>query len=196
VVAKSIRLVVSPKSLVVRPPHYVPLGHDAPLWAASPRGSPRLLLIAPPKKLFHPAPFYPPAPDLNGEGPTMHIRGSGIQTIPTVLGHVTLAVTSIPMGSANGSVLGTPAIVTTVPLVGTPVWAVSDPSGTFQINASTGVVSVLNNATLGGLTPIPITISVNGVAPAAQPGNFTITISPNFLEADFSHPLRQPWAFW
>jgi hypothetical protein len=49
----------------------------------------------------------------------------------------------------------------------------------FQINSTTGVVTVANNTNLVNAThpTIPITISVSGTTPSATPGNFTINVT-------------------
>ena len=100
-------------------------------------------------------------------------EGSGI-IVPAKLNRIALSATTILAGSANGTTLGTASLLGTH--TGTPVWAISDPSGTFTINSSTGVVTVLNNTALTPGNTLPITITVSGVAPSVPPGNFTINV--------------------
>src|SRR6185437_954178 len=109
---------------------------------------------------------------------------------------IALSSTSIPQGSANGTTLGTASIVG--PSTGTPVWSLTDTTGTFQINSSTGVVTVLSNTDLASPGTIPISISVSGVTPAvgATPFNIAVTISGFLLEANFPNAQFEPWVFW
>jgi hypothetical protein len=98
---------------------------------------------------------------------------SGIIT-PAKLNRIALSNTTIASGSANGTTLGTASLLGTH--TGTPVWAISDPSGTFTINSSTGVVTVLSNTALTPGNTLPITITVSGVAPTVPAGNFVINV--------------------
>ena len=79
-------------------------------------------------------------------------EGSGI-IVPAKLNRIALSATTILAGSANGTTLGTASLLGTH--TGTPVWAISDPSGTFTINSSTGVVTVLSNTALTPGNNIP-----------------------------------------
>lgn len=108
---------------------------------------------------------------------------------------VGLSATSILAGSANGTTLGTASIVG--PFTGTPTWSLTDPSGTFQINSSTGVVTVLSNTQLTGGNTLPITISVSGTTPVPVAGHFVVTVTAStFLESNFASPSNEPWVFW
>ena len=89
--------------------------------------------------------------------------------------HIALSATTIAAGSANGTTLGTASIVGTV--TGTAAWSLTDVSGTFQINSSTGVVTVLSNTQLTAGNTLPITISVTGVTPTVSSAPFTITVT-------------------
>ena len=102
--------------------------------------------------------------------------------IAIVLSNATIAV-----ASANGTVLGTAAIVG--PHSGTATWALTDVSGTFQINSSTGVVTVLSNTDLASPTTIPIVISVTGTTPLPAALHVTVAVvSTTSPELDFSKP--------
>ena len=105
-------------------------------------------------------------------------RGVGDQSgiiIPAKLNRIALSSTSILAGSVNGTVLGTASLLGTH--TGTPVWAITDATGTFTINSSTGVVTVLSNTQLTPGNTIPITISVSGVSPTVPNGNFVINVT-------------------
>jgi hypothetical protein len=86
-----------------------------------------------------------------------------------------LSATSIAEASANNTTLGTASIVGS--FSGTASWSITDATGTFQINSSTGVVTVLDNTDLVNAThpTIPVTISVSGVTPA--PANLAVSIA-------------------
>jgi hypothetical protein len=90
---------------------------------------------------------------------------------------IALSATSIAEASANNTTLGTASIVGS--FSGTASWSITDATGTFQINSSTGVVTVLDNTDLVNAThpTIPVTISVSGVtpAPAALAVNINVT---------------------
>ena len=104
-------------------------------------------------------------------------RGVGEQNgiiTPAKLNQIALSATSILAGSANGTTLGTASLVG--PHTGTAVWAITDPSGTFTISSTTGVVTVLSNTALTVGNTIPITISVSGVSPTVPAGNFVINV--------------------
>lgn len=90
---------------------------------------------------------------------------------------IALSNASIVEGSANGSALGTAAVAGT--FTGTPAWSLTDTTGTFQINSSTGVVTVLSNTDLVHAThpSIPISISVSGVTPAPPTANLNVTVT-------------------
>lgn len=109
---------------------------------------------------------------------------------------IALSNASIPQGSADGTTLGTASIVG--PHTGTPSWSLTDGTGTFEINSSTGVVTVLNNTDLASPGTIPISISVSGVSPSVPTGHFTVTVTSTgyLLEANFSNPQYEPWVFW
>jgi hypothetical protein len=109
---------------------------------------------------------------------------------------IALSATSIPQGSADGTTLGTASIVG--PYTGTPVWSLTDVSGTFEINSSTGVVTVLNNTDLASPGTLPISISVSGVTPNVPTAHFNVVVvaSGYLLEANLSSPSYQPWVFW
>jgi hypothetical protein len=79
--------------------------------------------------------------------------------------------------SANGTFLGSASIVGS--FTGTPSWSLTDALSVFQINSTTGVVTVANNTNLVNAThpTIPITISVSGTTPSVTPGNFTINVT-------------------
>lgn len=99
---------------------------------------------------------------------------------------IQLSATTIIAGSADGTTLGT---ATAPGTTGTATWSLSDVSGTFQINSSTGVVTVLNNTDLTVGNTLPIVISVTGLTPVPGGGHFTITVvascttSLNFAQA-------------
>ncbi len=86
---------------------------------------------------------------------------------------ITFSPNTIQQGSANGTTVGTARIVG--PYTGTPVWSLTEPLGIFQINSSTGVVTVLDNTnmTVAANPVVPITVSVTGVVPAV-PNLFTV----------------------
>lgn len=110
---------------------------------------------------------------------------------------ILLSNTLIPVGSANGTVLGTASIAG--PVTGTPSWSITDATGTFTINSSTGVVTVLSNTDLSTPKTITITISVSGVTPSVASRHFgisVIAISGVLLESNFSGPQFEPWVFW
>lgn len=88
---------------------------------------------------------------------------------------IVLSNTSIVAGSADGTTLGTVSISGTV--TGTASWSLTDGTGTFQINSSTGIVTVLNNTDLTGGNTIPIVINVSGVTPTVSAGHFTINVT-------------------
>ena len=79
---------------------------------------------------------------------------------------ITFSPNTIQQGQANGTTVGTARIVG--PYTGTPVWSLTEPLGIFQINSSTGVVTVLDNTnmTVAAHPTVPITVSVAGVVPA------------------------------
>lgn len=84
---------------------------------------------------------------------------------------ITFSPNSVQQNSANGTTVGTARIVSPLPnaqYTGTPVWSLTEPLGIFQINANTGVVTVLDNTTMTVVAHpvVPITISVSGVVPA------------------------------
>lgn len=79
---------------------------------------------------------------------------------------ITLPTNSIQQNSANGTVVGTAGIVG--PYTGTPSWSLTEPLGIFQINSSTGVITVLDNTnmTVAAHPVVSITIAVSGTVPA------------------------------
>lgn len=89
---------------------------------------------------------------------------------------IVLSGSSIVEGSADGTVLGTASI--SGPFTGTAAWSLSDPTGTFEINSSTGVVTVLSNTDLVHATHpfIPIAVSVSGVTPAVPAANVSVSV--------------------
>lgn len=87
---------------------------------------------------------------------------------------ILLSNTSISQGSANGTTLGAASI--SGAHTGTPTWSLTDGTGTFQINSSTGVVTVLSNTDLASPGTIAITISASGVSPAPPSAHFTISV--------------------
>jgi hypothetical protein len=111
---------------------------------------------------------------------------------------ISLSNSSIPQGSANGTTLGTASIVGSY--TGTPVWSLTDPSGTFQINSSTGVITVLSNTDLASPGSLPISISVSGVTPTVPTVPVNVTVTPTggvfALEANLSSANNEPWVFW
>jgi hypothetical protein len=97
---------------------------------------------------------------------------SGIAT--SKLNLIALSNTVIAAGSPNATVLGTASLLGLH--TGTPVWAITDATGTFTISSTTGVVTVLSNVALTPGNSIPIQISVTGVVPLPPTGLFTITV--------------------
>lgn len=97
------------------------------------------------------------------------------------IGGIILSNRSIAENSANGSAVGTASLPASY--TGVAVWAITDGTGTFQINSSTGVITVLSNTALNYEvnTSLPITISVSGVTPAAPNLNVSIIIT-NVIE--------------
>jgi hypothetical protein len=92
---------------------------------------------------------------------------------------IALSNTSILEMSSNGTTLGT-ASIAGGSTTGVPVWALTDPLGVFQINSSTGVVTVLSNVNLVFATHpiIPITISVTGTVPTVPSRIVNINVLP------------------
>ena len=95
----------------------------------------------------------------------------------TITNGILLSNSTIAENSANGTTLGTASVPATYS--GAPVWSLTDVSGTFQINSSTGVITVLSNTALNYEvnTSLPITISVSGVTPAAPNDNVSVVIT-------------------
>ena len=91
---------------------------------------------------------------------------------------ISLSASQIVAGSSNGTTLGTLSIVGTVS--GTASWSLTDASGTFQVNSSTGVITVLSNTDLTSGNNIPITVSATGTTPS-PPSNtpFMISVTPS-----------------
>lgn len=98
----------------------------------------------------------------------------GLGAVDTQGDFIALGSSSIPVGSANGTVLGT---AFTYGATGTPTWSLTDATGTFQINSSTGVVSVLSNTDLAAPGTIAITISVSGLTPVVASATFNISVT-------------------
>lgn len=88
---------------------------------------------------------------------------------------IALSATTIASGSANGTTLGTASL--TGKFTGTATWAITDATGTFQINSSTGVVTVLSNTQLTAGNTIPITISETGTTPLPKNKTFVINVT-------------------
>jgi hypothetical protein len=101
---------------------------------------------------------------------------------------ISLSSSTIVEDSSDGAVLGTAAIVGAY--TGTPSWSLVDGTGTFEINSSTGVVTVLSNTDLVHAThpTIPIAISVSGVTPALATSDVNVTVTP--AAAGFSASLQ------
>src|ERR1039457_1844161 len=91
---------------------------------------------------------------------------------------IALSAATIAEGAANNTAVGTASLqgVST----GTPSWSITDASGTFQINSSTGAVTVLSNTDLNyaNFQSFPVTISETGSTPAALALNTIIVIIP------------------
>lgn len=113
---------------------------------------------------------------------------------------IALSGSSIVENSANGTTLGTASI--SGASSGAPTWSLTDATGTFQINSSTGVVTVLSNTDLVHAThpTIPISISVSGVTPAPATVNINVNVTSAgvaaALAAIFSTASNEPWVFW
>lgn len=100
----------------------------------------------------------------------------------TITNGIILSNSTIAENSANGTTLGTASVPATY--TGTPVWSLTDVSGTFQINSSTGVITVLSNTALNYEvnTSLPITIAVSGMTPSVP--NYAVSvIITNVIEA-------------
>jgi hypothetical protein len=82
-----------------------------------------------------------------------------------------------PLTILNTTPIGVTTITATLigPHTGGPGWSISDPSGTFTINSSTGVLSVASTTALTIGNTIPITIN-STATPAPPAGHFTITV--------------------
>jgi hypothetical protein len=110
---------------------------------------------------------------------------------------VALSNTSIVEMSANGTFLGSASIVGS--FTGTPAWSLTDALGVFQINSSTGVVTVLNNTNLVNAThpTIPITISAAGTTPSTTPGNFNVSVTvaggPGLVVGTYGSTASNGW---
>lgn len=103
---------------------------------------------------------------------------------------IALSNSTIAVGSANGTTLGT-ASITGGHVTGTPAWSLTDGTGTFQINSVTGVVTVLSNTDLASPGTIPITVSVSGVTPTVPTGHFNILVVSVSQQLD-AQPLGMP----
>jgi|SRR6185437_7883216 len=97
---------------------------------------------------------------------------------------ISLSNASVPQGSANGTAVGTASI--SGAFTGTPAWSLTDGSGTFQINSSTGAVTVLSNTDLASPGSIPISLSVSGVTPTVPPANVNIAVTPSGGGSNFN----------
>ena len=91
---------------------------------------------------------------------------------------IVLSSNTILEDSANGTIVGNLSLAGS--FTGIPAWADIDPSGTFQVNVSSGQVTVLNNALLGDFyanPSFPVTFSVSGVVPSRAPAILTISVT-------------------
>jgi hypothetical protein len=110
---------------------------------------------------------------------------------------IALSNTAIVEMSANGTFLGNATIVGSS--TGTPAWSLVDALGVFQINSSTGAVTVLSNTNLVHAThpTIPISISVAGVTPPATTGNFTVNVTtvgaPGLVAGTYGSTTASGW---
>lgn len=100
-------------------------------------------------------------------------------------GKIVLSANSVVENSVNGATVGTASISGSY--TGTPSWSITDATGTFEIDASTGEVTVLDNTDLDHSLhqTIAITVSVSGTTPAVSDLNTSITVtasSDNYLE--------------
>jgi hypothetical protein len=100
-------------------------------------------------------------------------EGSGLSG-GAILNGINLA----PLTILNTTPIGVTTITATLvgAHTGTAVWEISDPSGTFTINSSTGVLSVANTSALTPGNTLPVVITVTGVSPTVPPGSYTITV--------------------
>ena len=88
---------------------------------------------------------------------------------------ISLSASSIPAGSANGTVLGTASVSGSY--TGTPAYSISDVTETFQMNSITGVVTVADNTALVAGAVLPVTITVAGTTPVPTPLSISINVT-------------------
>ncbi len=118
------------------------------------------------------------------------------RALPSSSISIALSNTTIVEASPNGSTLGTASI--SGAFTGTASWSLIDALGVFQINASTGLVTVLDNTNLvfASHPTIPITISVSGTSPGVPTGAFTINVTSTSAftpSLDFSDPRNSQY---
>lgn len=109
----------------------------------------------------------------NGSKTILQLDSMGLESFAPVdetgtvftLGGIVLSPATIPENSANTTTVGTASIV--IPFTGTPVWSITDATGTFNIGSGTGIVKVLSNTQLNyeSHTSLPVTIHVTGTTP-------------------------------
>jgi hypothetical protein len=101
--------------------------------------------------------------------------------VASALNPIVLTGNTVPENSANGTAAGTVSL--RPGHTGTASWSITDATGTFQINSSTGAITVLSNTLLDyeSHTSIPVTIAVSGVTPSVGNRATGIAIS-NVIE--------------
>jgi hypothetical protein len=88
--------------------------------------------------------------------------------------HIVLSANTIEENSANSTVVGTATIVGAY--TGTPTWGLTDASGTFEINSSTGVITVLDNTDLDFETNPTITVTITVADTTPDPSDYEVAI--------------------
>lgn len=110
-------------------------------------------------------PIFTTLGPLSGPGRPLHVK-------------IALSNYSVDQWAANGTAVATASVKGNYS--GTPSWSITDASGAFQINSSTGAITVLDTTKIATPGTISITVSVSGTTPVVPDLIAPITVNADY----------------